>query len=160
MLHLVLFEPEKAGNVGNVARTCALLGAELHLIRPYGFHLNDREFRRAVMDYLEGVTLHEYANWSDFQAQLPPGARVVAFSTHATALYTEQGYQRGDYLLFGPESRGLPAWLRDALPRVRLPQPGQGRSLNLAVAAGIGAFEAARQIEAWPGPHEKTSPQG
>lgn len=149
LLHVVLFEPEKAGNVGNVARTCAVLGAELHLIRPFGFHLHDREFRRAVMDYMAGVTLHEYANWSDFQTLLPPQARVFAFSTHATELHTRAGFRRGDYLLFGPESRGLPAWLRDALPKVKLPQPGGGRSLNLAVAAGIAAFEAGRQIEGW-----------
>lgn len=149
LLHVVLFEPEKAGNVGNVARTCAVLGAELHLIRPYGFHLQDREFRRAVMDYFEGVRLHEYASWTDFQAQLPDTARVFAFSTHATTFHTRAGFMRGDYLLFGPESRGLPAWLRDALPRLKLPQPGHGRSLNLSVAVGAAAFEAGRQIEGW-----------
>lgn len=149
LLHLVLFEPEKAGNVGNVARTCAVLGAELHLIRPFGFHLHDREFRRAVMDYFQGVTLHEHASWSAFQTTLPDTARVFAFSTHATGLHTRAGFRRGDYLLFGPESRGLPEWLRGALPAVRLPQPGGGRSLNLAVAAGIAAFEAGRQIEGW-----------
>lgn len=148
-MHLVLFEPEKAGNVGNVARTCSVLGAELHLIRPFGFRLHDREFRRAVMDYLEGVTRHEHASWTAFQASLPVGARVFAFSTHATELYTPAGFQQGDYLLFGPESRGLPAWLRDALPKLKLPQPGGGRSLNLAVAAGVAAFEAGRQIKGW-----------
>ncbi|RJF72679.1 tRNA (cytidine(34)-2'-O)-methyltransferase [Deinococcus cavernae] len=149
LLHVVLFEPEKAGNVGNVARTCAVLGAELHLIRPFGFHLQDREFRRAVMDYLQGVQLHEYANWTAFQDSLPAPARVFAFSTHASELHTRAGFQRGDYLLFGPESRGLPVWLRDALPKLKLPQPGGGRSLNLAVAAGVAAFEAGRQIEGW-----------
>jgi tRNA (cytidine/uridine-2'-O-)-methyltransferase len=149
LLHLVLFEPEKAGNVGNVARTCAVLGAGLHLIRPFGFHLHDREFRRAVMDYMQGVTLHEHANWTAFQATLPEGARVWAFSTHAQTLHTRAGFQRGDYLLLGPESRGLPQWLRTGLPAVKLPQPGGGRSLNLAVAAGVAAFEAARQIEGW-----------
>ncbi|GGL92937.1 putative tRNA (cytidine(34)-2'-O)-methyltransferase [Deinococcus aerolatus] len=149
LLHVVLFEPEKAGNVGNVARTCAVLGATLHLIRPFGFHLHDREFRRAVMDYLEGVTLHEHVNWTAFQAALPPGARVFAFSTHATTLHTRAGFRRGDYLLFGPESRGLPVWLREGLSALKLPQPGAGRSLNLAVAAGAAAFEAGRQIEGW-----------
>ncbi|WP_104989540.1 tRNA (cytidine(34)-2'-O)-methyltransferase [Deinococcus sp. NW-56] len=149
LLHVVLYEPEKAGNVGNVARTCAVLGAELHLIRPFGFHLHDCEFRRAVMDYLEGVTLHEHANWTAYQASLPPDARVWAFSTHATTLHTRAGFRRGDHLLFGPESRGLPSWLREGLPTLRLPQPGGGRSLNLAVAAGIAAFEAGRQIEGW-----------
>ncbi len=149
LLHVVLFEPEKAGNVGNVARTCAVLGAELHLIRPFGFHLHDREFRRAVMDYLQGVTLHEHAGWTAFQDTLAPDARVFAFSTHATALHTRAGFQRGDYLCFGPESRGLPVWLREGLPALKLPQPGGGRSLNLAVAVGAAAFEAGRQIEGW-----------
>ena len=149
LLQLVLFEPEKAGNVGNVARTCALLGAGLHLIRPFGFRLSDRELRRAGMDYLAGVTLHDHASWSAFQATLEPGARVWAFSTHAEQLYTRAEFRRGDYLLFGPESRGLPVWLRGALPALRLPQPGSGRSLNLAVAAGVAAFEAGRQIEGW-----------
>ena len=101
------------------------------------------------MDYLQGVTLHEYAGWTDFQNQLPADARVFAFSTHATQLHTRADFVRGDYLLFGPESRGLPVWLRDALPKLKLPQPGGGRSLNLAVAAGAAAFEAGRQIEGW-----------
>lgn len=149
LLHVVLFEPEKAGNVGNVARSCSVLGVELHLIRPYGFHLSDREYRRAVMDYMQGVTLHEHANWTAFQDQLELHARVFAFSTHATLLYTQAGFKRGDYLLFGPESRGLPLWLREPLVALKLPQPGGGRSLNLAVAAGVAAFEAGRQIQGW-----------
>lgn len=149
LLHIVLFEPEKAGNVGNVARSCAVLGAELHLIRPFGFHLHDPEFRRAVMDYLAGVKLHEYRNWTDFQQALPVNARVWAFSAHASQLYTSASYQRGDYLLLGPESRGLPDWLAQPLPLLKLPQPAGGRSLNLAVAAGVAAFEAGRQICEW-----------
>ena len=149
LLRVVLFEPEKAGNVGNIARTCAVLGAELHLIRPFGFRLADREFKRAGMDYLEGMTLHDHASWTAFQATLGAGSRVFAFSTHATQLFTRASFVRGDYLLFGPESRGLPVWLRDALPKLKLPQPGGGRSLNLSVAAGVAAFEAGRQIEGW-----------
>ncbi len=143
---MVLYSPEKAGNVGTIARTCAVLGAELHLIRPYGFHLQDREFARAVMDYLEGVKLHQHDSWTAFQDTLGVTARVWAFSTHATDIYSDAQFVRGDYLLFGPESRGLPVWLRDALPRLKLPQPGGGRSLNLAVAAGAAAFEVQRQV--------------
>ncbi|WP_293914636.1 tRNA (cytidine(34)-2'-O)-methyltransferase [Deinococcus sp.] len=146
LCRVVLYSPEKAGNVGNVARTCAVLGAELHLIRPYGFRLQDREFARAVMDYLGGVTLVEHDSWTAFQSTLQPGERVWAFSTHATELYTGVAFRRGDVLLFGAESRGLPDWLRDALPRLKLPQPGGGRSLNLAVAVGAAAFEVQRQV--------------
>ncbi|UFA49547.1 tRNA (cytidine(34)-2'-O)-methyltransferase [Deinococcus radiophilus] len=149
LLHVVLFEPEKAGNVGNIARTCAVLGAALHLIRPYGFHLSDREFRRAVMDYLQGVELHEHASWTAFQGTLPATARVWALTTHAQTYHTQADFRRGDHLLFGPESRGLPLWLRGPLPGVKLPQPGGGRSLNLSVAVGVASFEAARQIEGW-----------
>lgn len=95
------------------------------------------------------MTLHEHVNWTAFQDGLEPHARVFAFSTHATTLHTRAGFRRGDYLLFGPESRGLPVWLREGLTALKLPQPGTGRSLNLAVAAGAAAFEAGRQIEGW-----------
>ena len=149
LLNVVLFEPEKAGNVGNIARTCAVLGAPLHLIRPYEFALTDREFHRAVMDYLQGVELYQYGNWTDFQDRLPATGRVWALSTHATRFHTQADFQRGDYLLFGPESRGLPTWLRQPLPALKLPQPGKGRSLNLSVAVGVAAFEAGRQIAGW-----------
>ncbi len=147
LCHVVLYSPEKAGNVGNIARTCAVLRAELHLIRPYGFHLTDREYQRAVMDYFTGVTVHEHTSWTAFQGSIEGDpARVWAFSTHASELYTSAQFRRGDYLLFGSESRGLPTWLRDALPKLRLPQPGTGRSLNLSVAVGVAAFEVQRQI--------------
>ncbi|AFZ66594.1 tRNA (cytidine(34)-2'-O)-methyltransferase [Deinococcus peraridilitoris] len=148
-LHVVLFEPENGGNVGNVARTCAVLGAQLHLIRPFGFRLHDPQFRRAGMDYLRSVELLEYASWTVFQASLPPGARLFGFSARTEQRYTDVHYQPGDYLVFGPESRGLPDWLREMLQLVTLPMPGAGRSLNLAVAAGIGAYEAMRHIEGW-----------
>lgn len=126
LCRVVLYAPEKAGNVGNIARTCAVLGAELHLIRPYGFHLSDREFQRAVMDYFEGVTLREHASWTAFHDNFQ--GRVWAFTTRATQLYTSVQFERGDALLFGPESRGLPAWLRDALPGLKLPQLKPQRS--------------------------------
>lgn len=148
-LHLVLFEPENGGNVGNVARTCAVLGAELHLIRPFGFRLHDPQFRRAGMDYLRAVALHEHANWTAFEENLPPGARCFGFSARTERRYTDVRYERGDYLVFGPESRGLPDWLRGRLELVTLPMPGAGRSLNLAVAAGVGAYEAMRQLQGW-----------
>ncbi len=140
LCRVVLYSPEKAGNVGNVARTCAVLGAELHLIRPYGFHLQDREFARAVMDYLEGVTLHQHDSWTAFQGTLAAGARVWAFSTHATALYTDTAFARGDYLLFGPESRGLPIWLRGALPSLKLPMPGGGPQPQSVGGGGRGGL--------------------
>lgn len=148
-LHVVLFEPENAGNVGNIARTCAVLGASLHLVRPFGFRLHDPQFRRAGMDYLRSVHLREYANWTAFHESLSPDARLIGFSARAERPYTRVTYARGDHLVFGPESRGLPDWLRERLELVTFPMPGEGRSLNLAVAAGIGAYEAMRQIQRW-----------
>ena len=148
-LHVVLFEPENGGNVGNVARTCAVLGASLHLIRPFGFRLHDPQFRRAGMDYLRGVELLEHANWTAFEATLPQGARLFGFTARTERRYTAVQYQFGDFLVFGPESAGLPEWLRARLELVTLPMPGAGRSLNLAVAAGVGAYEAMRQLQGW-----------
>lgn len=109
LCRVVLYAPEKAGNVGNIARTCAVLGAELHLIRPYGFHLSDREFQRAVMDYFEGVTLREHASWTAFHDNFQ--GRVWAFTTRATQLYTSVQFERGD-----------------ALPGLKLPQLKPQRS--------------------------------
>ena len=164
LLHVVLFEPEKAGNVGNVARTCAVLGAELHLIRPFGFHLHDREFRRAVMDYMEGVTLHEHASWTAFAADAAARRRGSSPSPRTPrTLHTRAGFRRGDYLLFGPESRGLPVWLREGLPRAeaaatrRGPQPesggGSGRGGVRGRAADRGLVrEGGKGIECLPEP--------
>ncbi|WP_027481829.1 tRNA (cytidine(34)-2'-O)-methyltransferase [Deinococcus pimensis] len=151
-LNVVLFEPENAGNVGNVARTCAVLGARLHLVRPLGFRLHDPKFRRAALDYFDGVELVEHANWTALEETLPPGARTFGFSARTERPYTDVRYRPGDWLVFGPESRGLPGWLRERLDLVTLPMPGGGRSLNLAVAAGVAAYEASRQLHGWRGP--------
>nr|WP_281377026.1 tRNA (cytidine(34)-2'-O)-methyltransferase [Deinobacterium chartae] len=144
-----MFEPEMAGNVGSVARTCAVLGATLHLVRPFGFHLRDAAVQRSAMDYLEHLNWHEHRDWQALRDFAGPQARFFGFSAHATRRYTEPRYQPGDYLVFGPESRGLPAWLRAEVDLLTFPMPGQGRSLNLAVSAAVGAFEAMRQLHAW-----------
>lgn len=149
MLHVALLEPEIAGNVGNIARTCVGAGAELHLIRPYGFRLTDEAVRRAGMDYWQDAKRTEHASFAAFAEVFAPAfaaQRVFAFTTKAQGLYTEVVYQPGDVLLFGPESRGLPEVVRTGCTQVRIPMQPEARSLNLAVSVGIGLYEAWRQL--------------
>lgn len=149
MLHVALFEPEIAGNVGNIARTCVAVGAELHLIRPYGFRLSDAAVRRAGMDYWQETKLTQHASFAAFQevfAETFAAGRVFAFTTKATTTYSRVSYQPDDVLLFGPESRGLPEVVRQGCTEVRIPMQPSARSLNLAVSVGIGVYEAWRQL--------------
>ncbi len=147
MFHVILYQPEIPPNTGNVIRLCANTGAQLHLIRPLGFELEDRQLRRAGLDY------HEYANvrvHDDLAAclQALPGARLFAFTTKASRPFHEARYQAGDVLLFGPESRGLPAEvLQQFAPEqcLRLPMLPHSRSLNLSNTVAIAVFEAWRQ---------------
>ncbi|GAB5602903.1 tRNA (cytidine(34)-2'-O)-methyltransferase [Thermus sp. FJN-A] len=146
MLHLVLYQPEIPQNAGNVARTAAALGWPLHLIRPLGFLLSSPRFRRAGLDYWPHVDLRVHDSWEAFGAILPPGARVWAFSAQAEESLFRARFQAGDYLLFGPETRGLPKEILAQFPALRIPMPGPVRSLNLAVAVGVAAYEAYRQL--------------
>ena len=148
MFHVALFEPEIAGNTGNVARTCVATGAPLHLVRPLGFRLTDEAVKRAGMDYWEAadVTLHaSFAKFQEAFREAFESGRVFSFSTKATRVYTEVTYEAGDVLLFGPESRGLPAEVRAITQPLRLPMQQGARSLNLAVSAGVAVYEAWRQ---------------
>jgi tRNA (cytidine/uridine-2'-O-)-methyltransferase len=146
VLNIVLYQPEIPQNTGNVARTCATIGARLHLIRPFGFRLYDPQFRRAGMDYLERVEFIEHAAWSHFLETVPDQERLFLTSGHAKTPYTSVAYQRGDYLVFGREADGLPQDLLESFTAVTIPMPGEGRGLNVAVAVGVVAFEAVRQI--------------
>jgi tRNA (cytidine/uridine-2'-O-)-methyltransferase len=151
MLHVALWEPEIPPNTGNIARLCAATGATLHLIGRLGFRLDERSLRRAGLDYWPAVALQRHATLADFEGALS-GTRLICFSAHATLPYTQIAYQPGDCLLFGSESRGLPAGVleRHAERAVTIPMPaGQVRSLNLATAAGIALYEALRQILRW-----------
>jgi tRNA (cytidine/uridine-2'-O-)-methyltransferase len=148
MFDVLLYQPEIAPNTGNVIRLCANTGARLHLIRPLGFELDDAKLRRAGLDYHEYAPLTVHDSLPGALAGRDP-ARVFAFTTHATQGFDAVAYRAGDALLFGPESRGLPA---EALAqvaeaqRLRLPmRPGQ-RSLNLSNAVAVAVFEAWRQL--------------
>ena len=149
-LHVVLVEPEIAANVGSIGRTCVAVGARLWLVRPLGFHLDDRHRRRAGLDYWERLDLRVVDGWDEIIAELGQD-RLWTFSTKAEVRYTEVSYRVGDALAFGPESRGLPAHiLNEAASRgraARIPLRPEARSLNLACAAAVGLYEAVRQID-------------
>ncbi|MEP6938378.1 MAG: tRNA (uridine(34)/cytosine(34)/5-carboxymethylaminomethyluridine(34)-2'-O)-methyltransferase TrmL [Rudaea sp.] len=147
MLHVVLYQPEIPPNTGNVIRLCANSGARLHLIRPLGFDLDHAKLRRAGLDYHEFATVDVHDDLDAFVARARP-ARMLALSTRGGTLYTNIRFDDGDALVFGPETRGLPQSLLDALPatqRVRLPMRPGNRSLNLSNAVAVVVYEAWRQ---------------
>ena len=150
-LEIILFQPEIPQNTGNVGRLCAFTGSRLHLIAPLGFSLEDRYLRRSGMDYWRqlDVTVHE--NWQAFRASPACPERIWLFTTHARQVHWSVSFEAGDGLLFGNEGHGCPAWLHAEIGdarRVTLPRFNREplRSLNLATAAGIAAYEALRQI--------------
>lgn len=148
LAHVILYEPEIPPNTGNIIRLCANTGAQLHLIRPLGFDLDDKQLRRAGLDY------HEYAEMKvhdslDACLQTLPYVRLFAFTTKASRYYHEAQFQVGDALLFGPESRGLPADLLASLApeqRLRLPMLPNNRSLNLSNSVAVAVYEVWRQL--------------
>jgi len=148
MLHILLYEPEIPPNTGNIIRLCANTGFALHLIEPLGFELDDRRLRRAGLDYHEFAALRCHATLDDCLGALHP-RRLFALSTRGAGDYSAVRYANGDALLFGPETRGLPAAVLDALPagqRLRIPMRPGCRSLNLSNAVAVVAFEAWRQL--------------
>jgi len=149
MFHLVLFEPEIPPNTGNLIRLAANIGCELHLIEPLGFSLDLKSVRRAGLDYHDLTRVHTYSNLEHcLDALLKPTVQLFACTTKGKITHVEAQFQADDILLFGPETRGLPASVRND-PRVsatvRLPMCGGNRSLNLANAAAIVSYEAWRQ---------------
>lgn len=148
MLHVVLYQPEIPPNTGNIIRLCANTGATLHLIHPLGFSLEEKQLRRAGLDYHEWCDIHEYQSYQEFIDKAAP-ARLLAFSTKATTTYTDHRFEHGDALLFGPETRGLPDSILNSLDeksRLRLPMLKNSRSLNLSNTVAIGLYEAWRQL--------------
>lgn len=151
MLHVVLYEPEIPQNTGNIARLCAAAGAVLHLVEPLGFFMDDRHLRRAGLDYWTDVEVRRYQSWQDFLAAHPDAA-LWYFSTKAARPYADQQFSDGDFFVFGPETRGLPAGLLATAPGrcLRLPMRPGARSLNLANVVAIVVYEALRQ-QGFPG---------
>ena len=147
MLNIVLVEPEIPGNTGNISRTCAILGAHLHLVEPLGFSIDEKHLKRAGLDYWDKLKLTVYPNLDAFYAQ-NPGGDFYYFSTKASRTYTQVRYQEQSYLIFGKETKGLPEEIVYGNPEraVRIPMREGLRSLNLANSVAIAAYEAARQM--------------
>ena len=149
-MRLALYQPDQAGNVGTIMRLAACLGVPLDLIEPLGFPWGDKALKRAGMDYAELANVTRHADWAAFEAQLV--GRLVLFTTAGAVRLPDARFESGDVLLFGSESGGVPDEVHDrAKLRVRIPQVEGARSLNLAVAAGIGVAEALRQTGLWAG---------
>ena len=147
-MHIVLVEPEIPPNAGNVARLCAATRTRLHLIEPFGFQLNDAQFKRAGMDYWQQVDWRRWPSWAQFESGLPAGARLWFIESGGPRLYTEARFAPEDYLVFGRETAGLPKKLlesnRERWLRIPMFNP-QSRSLNLSNCAALVLFEALRQ---------------
>ena len=147
-MRLALYQPDQAGNVGTIIRLAACFGVPLDLIEPLGFPWGDKALKRAGMDYAEIANVTRHQGWEAFEPGLQ--GRLVLFTTAGAVPLPEARFEVGDILLFGSESRGAPAAVHArAELRVRIPQAAGTRSLNLAVAAGIGLAEAMRQTGSW-----------
>ena len=149
MFHIVLVEPEIPPNTGNVIRLAANTGCTLHLVEPLGFSMDDKHMRRAGLDYHEYTTVKRHADWPAFlAAEMPPPERLFALTTRATQNVFDAQFQRGDYLVFGSETKGLSAAVRQSFApacMLKLPMLAGQRSLNLSNAVAVTVFEAWRQ---------------
>lgn len=146
MFNIILYQPEIPPNTGNIIRLCANTGAKLHLIKPLGFALDDKQLRRAGLDYHEWATLKIYDSLDECIKNFP---RVFACSTHGTQNYANINYRADDSFLFGPETRGLPKDLLATFPQehiLKIPMQPNNRSLNLSNAAAVIVYEAWRQL--------------
>ena len=149
MFTIVLFEPEIPPNTGNIIRLCANTGAQLHLVKPLGFKLEDKQLKRAGLDYHEYASLKVHENWTDCKAALA-GKRLFAMTTKGSTRHSDVRFQEDDVFVFGPETRGLPEEIRyefTAEYRLRLPMLANSRSLNLSNSAAVILYEAWRQID-------------
>jgi tRNA (cytidine/uridine-2'-O-)-methyltransferase len=147
LLHVVLYQPDIPQNTGNIGRSCVAVGAKLWLVRPLGFRLDDRYLKRAGMDYWEHLDWEAVESWSELEQKLPNRPRWL-LTKFASRLVWDASFQRGDVLIFGSETRGLPETLRAAQPHrcLRLPMLDPVRSLNLASTANTVIYEAVRQF--------------
>ncbi|WP_423897112.1 tRNA (uridine(34)/cytosine(34)/5-carboxymethylaminomethyluridine(34)-2'-O)-methyltransferase TrmL [Candidatus Pelagadaptatus aseana] len=147
MLNIVLYQPEIPPNTGNIIRLCANTGAALHLIKPIAFELDDKRLRRAGLDYGEWKDMQVHDSWQDFLQNCQP-QNLYAISTKGKSWYTDIEFKAGDYLVFGPETRGLPDDILNSMAPndiVRIPMQTNSRSMNLSNAASVMVYEAWRQ---------------
>lgn len=147
-MHIVLLEPEIPPNTGNIARLCAATKSVLHLIEPFGFQLEDRDLKRAGMDYWQHVEWHRWPDWRTFEEKLPPSARVWLIESNGATRYSEAVFLEGDYFVFGRETAGLPKALLEKYREswLRIPMfNADARSLNLSNCVALVLYEALRQ---------------
>ena len=146
MLNIVLHEPEIPANTGNIGRTCVAANARLHLIEPLGFRLNEKNLKRAGMDYWKDLDVTTYIDFNDFMEK-NPGAKIYMATTKAPKVYTEVSYEPDCYIMFGKESAGIPEEIlvQHQEDCVRIPMVGDIRSLNLSNSVSIVLYEALRQ---------------
>lgn len=149
MLHVVLVAPEIPPNTGNIGRLCLATGAHLHLVKPLGFSIDDRELKRAGLDYWKEVQVTVWESFADLQSVQSADARYFYLTTKTERIYWDAQFRDGDFLVFGRETKGLPEPLLAAHePQLlTIPMAGQTRSLNLATAVGIVLYEAVRQVK-------------
>lgn len=160
MLHVVLFQPEIPPNTGNVIRLCANAGCTLHLVRPLGFDMQGKAVRRAGLDYDELARVHVHAGLDACLSELA-GARVFCVETGGTRIYSKAAFAPGDALMFGPETRGLPAAVLDRVPRehkLYIPMRPGNRSINLSNSVALVVYEAWRQLGFAGAPTATASP--
>ena len=148
MFNVVLIEPEIPPNTGNIARLCLAPQSQLHLVEPLGFSINDRQLRRAGMDYWHQVNVRHWKNLTEFETATRPPTRRYLLTTKAKRRYWEATFRQGDYLVFGRETKGLPESLLSSDPEncLTIPMAPQARSLNLATSVAIVLFEGVRQL--------------
>ena len=147
-LNIVLYEPEIPANTGNIGRSCVATNTRLHLIEPLGFSLEEKQLRRAGMDYWKDLDVTTYVNWEDF-CQKNPDAKIYYATTKAHHVYSDVAYEPDCYIMFGKESAGIPEEILKDYPDtcVRIPMVGETRSLNLSNSVAIVLYEALRQNE-------------
>ena len=145
-MNIVLYEPEMPANTGNIGRTCVATGTRLHLIEPLGFKLSEKAVKRAGLDYWDKLDVTVYSDYQDFLDR-NPGAKIYMATTKAPNVYTEASYEPDCYIMFGPESRGIPEYIlvKNQETCVRIPMWGDIRSLNLSNSVSIILYEALRQ---------------
>ena len=145
-MHIVLHQPEMPANTGNIGRTCAATGTDLHLIEPLGFRLTEKALARAGMDYWKSLDVHRYVNYEQF-LEMHPDAKIWYVTTKAERSYTDVVYEPDDWLMFGKESAGIPEEILASNRErcVRIPMLPNTRSLNLSNAAAVVLYEALRQ---------------
>jgi tRNA (cytidine/uridine-2'-O-)-methyltransferase len=145
-LHVVLYQPEIPSNTGNIARLCGAAQIRLHLIHPLGFKVNDKYLKRAGLDYWPEIDVRHHASFESFLGKMAGSEKLFVFSRHASQAYTNAQVNRGDYLLFGQETQGLPSRIRKEYPCYAIPIWGNVRSLNLSTTVGIVTYHYLHQL--------------